>query len=86
MDIMHTLDLGVYQIIAACCLEELVQEGVWLGATLQKIYSAAHDEYEIWCRAQGVEPCPRFERSRLYPQGLLLLLLLLLTTTTNYYY
>ena len=66
---MHTLDLGVYQIIVACCIEELVQEGVWPGATLQEMYYAAHADYKIWCRAQGVEPCPRFDRARLYPQG-----------------
>ena len=69
VDVMHTLDLGVYQILAAACLEELVKQGIWLGATVQDQYYLAHAEYKLWCRGQGIEPCPRFERSRLFPAG-----------------
>ena len=63
-DAMHCLDLGVYQSVAGSCLTELVEEGVW-GSTDGDGYMLAHVEYKEWCRARGLPPAPRFEKSRL---------------------
>lgn len=63
-DAMHVLDLGVYQSVAASCLEEFVQEGMW-ASTGSEGYLHAHVDYKAWCSARGFPPAPRFERSRL---------------------
>jgi len=63
-DAMHCLDLGVYQQAAGTCLMELVTEGVW-GDCGDDGFLAAHVEYKVWCRQRGVEPCPRFDRTRI---------------------
>ncbi len=65
-DAMHVLDLGVYQVVAAACLIELVEEMVW-GSSDDRGFKLAHVEYKGWCKETGVEPCPRFDKSKLAP-------------------
>ena len=62
---MHCLDLGVYESVAATCLEELVQEKVWGDNKHEESYTIAHGEYKAWCSKHGLPPAPRFERSKL---------------------
>jgi len=69
-DAMHNLDLGVYQVVAASCLVELISEGVWPGDSNDERYAAAHHEYKGWCRARGLQPCPPFKGTTLNPGGL----------------
>ena len=69
VDAMHCLDLGIYQGIAACCLNELSFEHVWPGDTLDDCFYAAHSEHKDWCKRKGLQPCPRFERRKLCPTG-----------------
>ena len=64
-DAMHVLDLGVYQSIAASCLAELVEEGVWTH-TGEDGYKVAHIAYKEWCVLRGLPPAPRFEKGRLF--------------------
>ena len=66
-DAMHVLDLGVYQIIIACCLVELVHEGEWAGATIQERFLAAHVQYKAWCKDRNLQPAPRFKYTSLKP-------------------
>ena len=62
---MHVLDLGVYQIIVACCLMELAAENTWGGAETRDQLNHAHMEYKSWCRGQKLQPCPRFKKDSL---------------------
>ena len=61
-DAMHCLDLGVYQTIIPSCLVELVAERVFPGATFDERFLNAHAEYSDWCRGNGLQPCPRFNK------------------------
>ena len=57
---MHALDLGVYQIICACALVELVNEQVWPAATKAMSFTYAHLDYKEFCKAKKLQPCPCF--------------------------
>ena len=63
-DAMHCLDLGVYQLVAASCLVELVGEGVW-HRTDDAGYKAAHVDYKGWCGSHDLPPCPVFSKEKL---------------------
>jgi hypothetical protein len=64
-DAMHCLDLGVYQSVAASCLAELVEEGVWTHVG-EDGFKVAHIAYKEWCVEHGLPPAPRFEKGRLF--------------------
>ena len=64
-DAMHCLDLGVYQSVAASCLTELVEEGVWTHVG-EDGFKVAHVAYKEWCVERGLPPAPRFEKARLF--------------------
>ena len=61
VDDMHTLDLGVYQIVCACALVELVEERVWPCATHEEGITKAYREYKAWCKSVGTTPCHKFK-------------------------
>ena len=61
VDAMHTLDLGVYQIVCACALVELVEERVWPCATHEEGITKAYREYKAWCKSVGTTPCHKFK-------------------------
>ena len=74
-DIMHTLDLGIYQHAVPCALSELVRGRVWAGRTVDARCKAASAEYLQWCRRMGIVararqitpawvkgPCPRISQ------------------------
>ena len=66
---MHCLDLGVYQVIVACCLLEVSLENLWEGATQQERLLNGYQKYKQWCRTQSVEPCHRFSLKKLTPEA-----------------
>ena len=68
VDAMHCLDHGIYQIVAACCLYELVRQGIWAGRNLEERYYAAHAEYRAWCTENKHPAAPRFEYKKLVPE------------------
>ncbi len=55
-DIMHCLDLGVYQVIVSSALAELARTGVGVfrGFTLQSRLEHATRLYRAWCKGHGV--------------------------------
>jgi hypothetical protein len=63
---MHNLDLGVYEIIAACALLELVAENVWPAASEDERFALAHADYKAFCKEHKLQPCSRFEKSKLH--------------------
>ena len=67
-DAMHVLDLGIYQCVVASCLIDLVEEHVW-GPSAEEGYKMAQVEYKACCNIVSVEPCPRFEKSKLAPNN-----------------
>ena len=64
VDPLHALDLGIYQIIAASVLIELVNEGMWAAATISERFLLAHKDHKRWCSARGLDPPPRFDHER----------------------
>ena len=46
VDAMHTLDLGVYQVVCATALVELVEERVWPCVTHEEGITKAYKEYK----------------------------------------
>ena len=55
-DVMHCLDLGVYQVAVPSVMKELVQlPGVFVGGSIQARYSQAYREYRGWCRRRRVK-------------------------------
>ncbi len=66
VDAMHCLDLGVYESVAASCLVELIQQGVWGHHDDEDLFKLAHEDYKGWCRGKSLPPAPRFEKGRLW--------------------
>jgi hypothetical protein len=62
---MHNMDLGIYQIIAACCLWELVDENFWGHGSKDECMAKAHADYKKWCKRRKLHYCPPFDRSKL---------------------
>lgn len=56
-DIMHTLDLGVYQVVVCSALTELVQAGagVFMGFVTVRRLAVATADYLRWCRRNKVK-------------------------------
>ena len=56
-DIMHTLDLGVYQVVVCSALAELVKTGagVFAGFILARRLQVATADYHRWCRRNRVK-------------------------------
>ena len=69
VDCMHALDLGVYQIICACALVELVDEKVWPAATKAISFTYAHSDYKQFCKEHKLQPAPVFHRKKLRETG-----------------
>ena len=69
IDALHCIDLGVLQHAIASALVELVDEGVWPGASEQEKFFAAHADYSAWCRARGEQPAPRFNHKKFSPEN-----------------
>ena len=63
-DVMHTFDLGIYQVLVPSCLKDLVQEGYWAGHTVAERYIAAFADYRSWARLHKLKDIPRkFQRN-----------------------
>ena len=69
VDCMHDLDLGIYQIICACALLELVDEHAWRGNNNDERMARAHGKYVDWCQGKSLQPCAPFDRAKLRPSG-----------------
>ena len=55
-DILHTFDLGVYQVAVPSAMKELTsQRDVWPGRTKARRFLMAHKEYRAWCRKHVVK-------------------------------
>ena len=56
-DIMHTLDLGIYQYAIPSAMWEMTGEGssaTWTGRSRQIRFSKAYVSYRLWCKANKV--------------------------------
>ena len=76
-DVMHCLDLGVYQLAVPSVMQELTSApGVFPGASVDDRYAAAYREYRLWCKTRRVKAVigKRFTRkvwrksSNVYPR------------------
>ena len=48
-DILHCLDLGVYQVAVPSAMKELTaRKGVWPGNTIAARFKAASTDYKVW--------------------------------------
>ncbi len=65
VDAAHNLDLGVYQIVCASALVELVQENVWPAPTVKERFALAHADHKEWCKVRGLSAPPRFDKQKL---------------------
>jgi hypothetical protein len=71
-DLMHTLDLGVFQYVIPSCLWELTSKRqLWNETTRQKRFQRAYAEYRVWCKAQKVKSVTkkRFSFGRFRPSA-----------------
>ena len=69
-DIMHTLDLGVFQVVMPSCLWELTSNtSIWNESTRAKRFAKAYAEYRGWCKTQKVKSVTkkRFNFKRFRP-------------------
>ena len=69
-DLMHTLDLGVFQLVMPSCLWELTaKDYVWKESTRGKRFAKAYGEYRTWCKGQKVKSITkkRFTFARFRP-------------------
>ena len=55
-DIMHCMDLGIYQYMVPSVMKELTEvPGVFAGATIDDRYAAAYRAYRVWCKQRRVK-------------------------------
>ena len=66
-DALHTLDLGIYQVVVPAALKELadVRSRVWEGSTIQAKLDAAYKDYTFWRKGHRVKTyvSKRFKRA-----------------------
>lgn len=72
-DIMHTVDLGIYQYMLPSVLWELTgtAERIFQGTTRQARFAAAYKEYRAWCKEYNILSVTKkkFHFKRFRPDG-----------------